>query len=40
MYLKYIHHFKKWIIYRNERAIAVGDTVTEAVVDALIVIKK
>lgn len=36
MHLKYLYHFKKWIITSSRgRAIAAGDTIQEALEDAL-----
>lgn len=42
MKLQYLKNVKKWIIYRiaDDKAISVGDTIEEALVEALIIIKK
>lgn len=42
MKLQYLKNVKKWIIYRiaDDKAISVGDTIEEALVKALIIIKE
>ena len=40
MTLKYLKNVRKYIIFRDNKPIAVGDTAGEALVEALAVIKR